>query len=107
MSSLCAVGLHNFQNEVLDSALPVLVDFWADWCGPCRMFAPVVESVAQAYAEKLKVVQVNIDEEPELASKYEVMTIPTVVLIRSGKTVDTVVGALPKHMLERWINQHV
>jgi len=106
MADLISVGKNNFQTEVLDAAVPVLVDFWAAWCGPCQMFAPVVDAVAKAYEGRLKVVRVNVDEEPELSESYEVMSIPTLALIRNGKTVDTTMGALPRQMLEQWLKQN-
>ena len=104
MANISSVNKDNFQNEVLNSPLPVLVDFWAAWCGPCRMFSPVLESVAESYQGKLKVVKVNIDEEPELTEKYEVMSIPTLALIHNGETLATNTGALPRHLLEQWLS---
>ena len=106
MSNICAISKDSFQHEVLDSQLPVIVDFWADWCGPCRMFATVIDAIAEAYQNDLKVVKVNVDEEPELSEKYEVMTIPTLALIVNGQTVDTVSGAIPQLKVEEWLQKH-
>lgn len=106
MSLIQSVGKDDFQTEVLESQLPVLIDFWAAWCGPCQMFAPVVESLAEAHADKLKVVKVNVDDEEELSDTFDVMTIPTMALIKDGETLDTMVGALPRHMVEQWLVQH-
>ena len=103
MPHICSVDKNAFQSQVLDSSLPVLVDFWADWCGPCKMFAPVLDAVAAAYQGKLKVVRVNVDEEPELSQVFEVMSIPTIVLIRNGETVGTLMGALPQQKVEQWL----
>ncbi len=89
----------NFQQEVLDSAIPVLVDFWATWCMPCQMVAPVMDELAQEYAGKLKVGKVNVDKEGELAAQYSVMSIPALLFFKNGKVVDTVIGAVPKGFL--------
>ena len=85
----------NFQQEVLDSQKTVLVDFWATWCGPCRMLSPVVDEIAQEN-DAVKVGKVNVDEQPELASQFGVMSIPTLMVFRDGKPVNTSVGAVPK-----------
>jgi thioredoxin 1 len=90
----------NFQAEVLESEVPVLVDFWAPWCGPCRMVAPVVEEIAKERGEALKVVKLNIDENNETAIAYNVMSIPTLIVFNHGQVAKTVIGAYPKHKLE-------
>jgi thioredoxin 1 len=91
---------NNFQAEVLESETPVLVDFWAPWCGPCRMVAPVVEEIANERADQLKVVKLNIDENQQTAIAFNVMSIPTLILFRNGKPAKTVIGAYPKRKLE-------
>lgn len=87
---------NNFEAEVVRSELPVLLDFWAPWCAPCRMLSPVVEQIAGEYEGKAKVGKVNVDEEPELASAFQIASIPTLVVIRDGKAVQTAVGVQPK-----------
>ncbi len=89
----------NFQKEVMESDIPVLVDFYADWCGPCKMMAPVVAQLAEEYAGKCKVGKCNIDEEMELAGQYKVMSIPTLIIFKGGKAEATVVGAVSKNEL--------
>jgi thioredoxin 1 len=91
---------NNFQAEVLESEIPVLVDFWAPWCGPCRMVAPVVEEIAKERAGDLKVVKMNIDENNETAITYNVMSIPTLMVFSNGAVAKTVIGAYPKKRLE-------
>ncbi len=90
----------NFQAEVIESDVPVLVDFWAPWCGPCRMVAPVVEEIAKERGEAIKVVKLNIDENNETAIKYNVMSIPTLMVFSGGEVAKTVIGAYPKAKLE-------
>jgi thioredoxin len=90
----------NFQAEVLESEIPVLVDFWAPWCGPCRMVAPVVEEIAQERAGELKVVKLNTDENQQTALSFNIMSIPTLILFRNGQPAKTVIGAYPKRKLE-------
>jgi thioredoxin 1 len=91
---------NSFQAEVIESEVPVLVDFWAPWCGPCRMVAPVVEEIAQERAEQLKVVKLNIDENQNTAIQFNVMSIPTLMLFKGGQVAKTVIGAYPKRKLE-------
>ncbi|MCI2050151.1 MAG: thioredoxin [Lachnospiraceae bacterium] len=90
----------NFDDEVINSSLPVMVDFYADWCGPCKMMAPVVDEMAEKYSGKIKIGQVNVDDNPDLASRYNVMSIPTFLFLREGKVVDTAIGGIPKAALE-------
>jgi len=96
-----------FEQEVLNSDQPVLVDFWAEWCGPCRMVAPVVEEVSNELGDKLKVVKVNVDEEGELAQKYGVMSIPTLMVFKGGEAVETTVGFQPKKDLLSRVEPHL
>ncbi len=93
----------NFQTEALESSIPVVVDFYADWCGPCKMMSPVIDELAAEYEGKVKIGKLNTDENRAIASKYNVMSIPTIILIKDGQVVDTVVGALPKTALEQKI----
>ena len=89
-----------FDGEVLKSTLPVMVDLWAPWCGPCRMVAPVVEKLAEKYDQKVKFYRLNVDDNPQTASRYRVMSIPTLLFFNGGKVVDTVIGAVPERTLE-------
>ena len=90
----------NFENEVMKSDIPVLIDFWAPWCGPCRMMGPIMEQLAEEYEGKAKVGKVNVDEEGELSQAFGVMSIPTIVLVKDGKVVKQAVGARPKAEVE-------
>jgi len=96
-----AVTETDFEREVLNSSTPVLVDFWADWCAPCRVMAPVVDEIAGEYQGRLKTCKLNTDEAPALASRYGVMSIPTLMLFRDGQPVDRFVGVMPKTELTR------
>ncbi len=98
-------GDDNFDQEVLQAGVPVLVDFWATWCAPCKAIAPVVDAIAEAYEGKIKVGKVNVDDNPSTPGKYGVRGIPTVILFKDGKVVDQVVGAVPKAQLEALINK--
>ena len=95
----------NFEKEVLEADIPVLVDFYADWCGPCKMMAPVIAQLAEEYDGKIKVGKCNIDDEDGLARMYRVMSIPTIKLFLQGRDVATVVGAVPKEQLEAEIKK--
>ncbi len=107
MSAAAQVTDSTFKQEVLDSTLPVLVDFWAPWCGPCRMVAPVVDEIAAQYDGQLKVVKVNTDENPEVASKYGIRSIPTLMIFKGGEKKDIVVGAVPKTTLSSTVEKYL
>ncbi|MDQ0318242.1 thioredoxin 1 [Pararhizobium capsulatum DSM 1112] len=98
------VDTSNFQDEVLNAAEPVIVDFWAEWCGPCKMIAPSLEEISNELAGKVKVVKLNIDENPELAAQYGVRSIPTLAMFKAGEVADIKVGAAPKTALSSWIS---
>lgn len=90
------VNDENFKQEVLDSGIPALVDFWAEWCMPCHMVAPTVEKIAEEYKGKLKVCKLNVDEAPKTSSEYGIMGIPTLAIFKNGKVVDKIIGVVPK-----------
>ncbi len=98
MSTLKVTG-QNFDNEVIKSATPVLVDFWAEWCGPCRMIAPVLEEMSKDLEGNLKIAKVNVDDEQDLAMKFNVLSIPTLIVFKGGKPVNQIVGAMSKDQL--------
>ena len=93
----------DFQKEVLDSNIPVLVDFYADWCGPCKMMSPVLDQISAELEGQVKIGKVNVDDDPDLASQYKVMSIPNFVLIKNGQVVDQVIGAVPKDQMMKKI----
>lgn len=96
-----------FEQEVIESSVPVLVDFWAPWCGPCRMVAPVVDEISEQYLGKVKVVKVNTDDNPSVASKYGIRSIPTLMIFKDGQRVDMVVGAVPKTTLASTLEKYL
>ncbi len=97
----------NFQQEVLSSDRPVLVDFWAEWCGPCKMIAPIVEELANEYDGKLKVGKVDVDSNQQVSMQFGVRSIPTLLIFKSGKVVEQVIGAVPKRLLAEKIAKHL
>ncbi|MEM1169787.1 MAG: thioredoxin [Cyanobacteria bacterium P01_H01_bin.35] len=107
MSAAEPVTDSSFEKEVINSDLPVLVDFWAPWCGPCRMVTPIVDEISQQYEGKIKVVKVNTDENPNVASQYGIRSIPTLMIFKGGQRVDMVVGAVPKTTLANTLEKYL
>lgn len=101
------IDKNNFQTDVLQAAEPVVVDFWAEWCGPCKMIAPALDEIAAEMGGKVKIAKVNIDENPELAAQFGVRSIPTLMLFKGGEVADMKVGAAPKTALSSWISGNV
>lgn len=106
------MGVHhftdsNFKKEVLESQLPVLVDFWAPWCGPCKMIAPAIEEVAKEYLDKIKIGKVDVDSNPKIPSHYGVMSIPTLMFFKGGQVLEQLVGAINKAELKRKIEEYI
>ncbi|MEM7650716.1 MAG: thioredoxin [Pseudomonadota bacterium] len=102
-----AVTDTNFEDEVLQSDKPVVVDFWAEWCGPCKQLSPVVDELAEDMKDAVKVVKVNIDDAPEAPTKYGVRGVPTLMIFKDGQVVDTRVGGMPKSQLQEWVEGQV
>ncbi len=107
MADVQQVSDESFDREVLQANLPVLIDFWAPWCGPCKAIAPVVEELAKEYAGKLKVVKMNVDDNPQTPSKYGVRGIPNLILFKGGQVHEQIVGAVPKAQLVKAVSQVV
>ncbi|MDX2230699.1 MAG: thioredoxin [Leptolyngbyaceae cyanobacterium bins.349] len=107
MSAAAQVTDATFKQEVLESDVPVLVDFWAPWCGPCRMVAPIVDEISAQYEGQIKVVKVNTDENPTVASQYGIRSIPTLMIFKGGQRVDMVVGAVPKTTLSTTLEKYL
>ena len=97
----------NFDEEIKNSQVPILVDFWAEWCGPCKQIGPILEDIGEVKKDKLKILKLNIDENPQTPQKFGVRGIPTLMLFKDGKLVDTKVGSLPKNMLESWLEPNL
>ena len=98
---------NNFDDEIKNSQLPILIDYWAEWCGPCKQIGPILEEIGEAKKDKLKIFKLNVDENPQTPQKFGVRGIPTLMLFKDGKLIDTKVGSLPKNMLESWIDQNL
>ena len=105
--SIHTISDSNFDEEIKNSKLPILVDFWAEWCGPCKQITPILEDIGEAKKEKLKILKMNVDENPQTPQKFGVRGIPTLMLFKDGNLVDTKVGSLPKNMLETWLDQNL
>jgi thioredoxin 1 len=107
MGSEITITKDNFKKEVLDSKVAVLIDFWAEWCMPCKMMEPILEKVAQDYDGKLVIAKVNVDEEQELASEFNIVSIPTMLVFKNGEAVDKKVGAVPRPVIDELLAKHI
>ncbi len=107
MANVADVSDAQFNQQVLQSGTPTLVDFWAEWCGPCKAIAPIVSEIATAYAGKLNVVKMNIDDNPQTPTQFQIKGIPTLILFKDGQMIDQIVGAVPKDRLETMLKKHM
>jgi len=107
MKALAQFSDSSFKQDVLESDLPVLVDFWAEWCGPCHMIAPIVEQIAQDYQGRLKVGKLNVDENPQIAAQFGIRGIPTLLLFNKGKPIEQIIGAVPKAQIQTKLDAHL
>ena len=107
MTDIKNLSLDNFDNEISSSNIPVLVDFWAEWCGPCKMLGPILEEISKDLKDKIQIVKVNLDENQDLAMKYSIRSIPTLLLFKDGQLIDTKVGLLPKSDLVEWLSSKI
>ena len=107
MTAIKNCNENDFENEVLKSSLPVIVDFWAEWCGPCKMLTPILEELSNEMKNEITVVKVNLDENQDLAMKYSIRSIPTLLLFKEGNLIDTKVGLLPKNEIVTWFKSNI
>ena len=105
--SIISVEDNNFKEKVLESKQPVLCDFWAEWCGPCKQISPILSEISQEYENKITIAKINIDNNPEVPSKYGIMSIPTLILFNNGKMVGSQIGLLEKQTITDWINENI
>ena len=105
MAEEMTITKSNFETEVMKATIPVVADFWAEWCGPCRMIGPVLKELAQVYKDKIKVVKINVDQEPDLAAKFNIQSIPTLLFVKNGQVVKQQIGAVPRQLLEKIIKE--
>ena len=97
----------NFENDVLKSDKPVLVDFWAEWCGPCKSIAPALDEISEEMNSKLKIAKLNVDENPSISQQYNIRSIPALMIFKDGEKIAEIMGALPKSNLEKWIDENI
>ena len=105
MAEEMTITTSNFETEVMKSTVPVVADFWAEWCGPCRTIGPVLKELAQTYKDKIKLVKVNVDQEPDLAARFNIQSIPTLLFVKNGQVVKQQIGAVPRQVLEKIVKE--